>query len=159
MTQFSTLQNYVRSLFKRGESTEEQCKKLCPENVRAGRALSLPNIRQTFTKLPKFRPIADTTSTCYYHVGSYLTELLNPLTQNKLIIRDSFDAANKIKPIPPNFFDDAYVFAFFDVEPLFTNVSLQKTISIMIGCVYNNKLITTELKKRTLKKANKRDLQ
>ena len=39
----------------------------------------------------------------------------------------------------------------FDVESLFTNVPLQQTINIILDCVYNNKLIATQLKKRTLK--------
>ena len=56
--------------------------------------------------LLKFRPIVDTTSTCCYDVGSYLTELLNPLTQNEFMLRDSFDAANKIKSFLPEVFDD-----------------------------------------------------
>ena len=101
--------------------------------------------------LPKFGPIVDT-STCYYNVGSYLTELLNPLTQNEFIIRDSFDAANKVKSIPPEVLDDGYIFVSFDVESLFTNVPLQRTINIILDCVYDNKLVATQLKKRTLKK-------
>ena len=91
--------------------------------------------------LPKFRPILDTTSTCYNNVGSYLTKLLNPLTQNEFIIRDCFDAANKIKSIPPKVFDDGYIFASFGVESLFTNVPLHQTINIILDRVYNNKLI------------------
>ena len=75
--------------------------------------------------LSRFRPIVDTTSTCCYNVGSYLNELLNPFTQNELLIRDSVDAANKIKSIPPAVFDDGYIFASFDVQLLFTNVPLQ----------------------------------
>ena len=101
--------------------------------------------------LRKFRPIVDT-STCYYNGGSYLNELLNPLTQNEFIIRDSFDAANKIKSILPEVFDDGYIFASFDVESLFMNVPLQPAINIILDHVYNNKLIATWLKKRTLKK-------
>ena len=42
MAQLSTLQNYLRSLFKRGELTEEQYKNLRTENARAGRAHALP---------------------------------------------------------------------------------------------------------------------
>ena len=112
----------------------------------------LPKIHKTITALPKFRPIVDTTSTCYDNVCSYLTELLNPLTQNEFIIRDSFDAANKIKSIPPEVFDDWYIFAFFNVESLFTNVPLQRTINIILDHVYDNKIIATQLKKRTLNK-------
>ena len=76
-------------MFKRGELTEEQYKNLRPQNARAGRGHALPKIHKTFTVLPKFRPIVDTTSTCYYNVGSYLTELLNPLIQDEFIIRDN----------------------------------------------------------------------
>ena len=80
MTQLSTLQNYLRSLFKRGELTEEQYKKLCPQNARVARAHALPKIHKNFTVLPKFSPIVDKTSACYYNVSSCLTELLNPPT-------------------------------------------------------------------------------
>ena len=85
----------------------------------------LSKIHKTFTVLPKFRLIVDITSTCYYNVGSYLTELLNPLTQNEFIIRDSFDAANEIKSVPQEAFDDGYVFGSFDIESQFMNVPLQ----------------------------------
>ena len=125
MAQILTLQNYLRSLFKRGELKEHQHKNLCSKNARAGRAHALPKIHRTFTVLPKFRTIVDTNSTCYYNVGSYLTELLNPLTQNEFIIRDSFDAANEIKSVPQEAFDDGYVFGSFDIESQFMNVPLQ----------------------------------
>ena len=85
----------------------------------------LPKIHKTITALPKFRPIVDTTSTCYDNVCSYLTELLNPLTQNEFIIRDSFDAANKIKSVPQEAFDDGYIFGSFDIESQLMNVPLQ----------------------------------
>ena len=86
MTQLSTFQNYLRSLFKRGELAEQQYKNLRPQNTRAERAHALPKIRKTFTVLPKFTTIVDTTSTCYYNVASYLTGLLNPLAQMNLLL-------------------------------------------------------------------------
>ena len=146
MTQLSTLQSYLRSLLKRGELTEKQHKNLRPQNARTGCAHALPKIHKNFTVLPKFRPIVDTTSTCYYNVGSYLTELLNPLTENEFIFRDSFDAAKKIKSILPEVSNDGYIFASFDVESLFMNVLLQRTVNIVLDCVYNNKLKLLNLK-------------
>ena len=86
MTQLSTLQIYSRLLFKQGELTEEQYEKLCSQNARVARAYALPKIHKTFTVLLKFRPIVDMTSTCYCNVGSYLTDLVNPLTQNEFMI-------------------------------------------------------------------------
>ena len=67
MTQLSTLQNYLRSSFKQGESTKEQYKKLGPQNAGATRVYTLPKIHKTFTMLPKYRSIVDTRSTCYYN--------------------------------------------------------------------------------------------
>ena len=66
MTQLSTLKNYLRSLIKKGEFTKEQYEKLPPQNAKAGRTHALPKIHKTFTVLPKFRPIVDTTSTCFF---------------------------------------------------------------------------------------------
>ena len=76
MTQLSTLQTCLRSLFKFVELTDKQYKKLLPLNVSVARAHALPKIQKIFALLPKFRSIFDTTSTCYYNVGSYLSELL-----------------------------------------------------------------------------------
>ena len=69
------------------------------------------------------------------------------------MIIDSFDAANKIKSVPPDVFDDGYVLASFDVKSLSTNVPLQRTIKIILDRVYDNKLTATQLKKRSLKKS------
>ena len=66
--------------------------------------------------LPKFRPILEMTSAFYDNVSSYLTELLNPFTQNEFMIRDSFYAVTKIKLIPPEVFENGCIFASFDVE-------------------------------------------
>ena len=51
----------------------------------------------------------------------------------------------------PEVFVDGYIFASFDMESLFTNVAPQRTINIILDCVYNNNFIATQLKKRTLK--------
>ena len=41
------------------------------------------------------------------------------------------------------------------MESLFTDVLLQRAINIILDCAYNNKLIASQLKKRTLKKPTK----
>ena len=47
---------------------------------------------------------------------------------------------------------DEYTFVSFDVESLFTNVPLKKTIEIILNRVYSEKEISTTLSKRSLKK-------
>jgi hypothetical protein len=45
-----------------------------------------------------------------------------------------------------------YKFVSFDVESLFTNVPLRRTINIILDRVYKQNLIDTTLRKSTLKK-------
>ena len=50
--------------------------------------------------------------------------MLQPLTINDYTLKDSFDAANKIKNVPSEMFEEGYQFVSFDIESLFTNVPL-----------------------------------
>jgi hypothetical protein len=67
-------------------------------------------------------------------------------------LKDSFEAASRIRNIPENLFRDGYRFVSFDVKSLFTNVLLKKTINLILDRIYNKKQLNTTLKKRTLKK-------
>ena len=78
--------------------------------------------------------------------------MLNPLTINNHQLKDSFDAAQRIKTIPNDLYNDGYVLVSFDVVSLFTNVPLKRTVDIILRRIYEEKQITTNLKKRTLKK-------
>ena len=67
------------------------------------------------------------------------------------MVRDSLPAANKVREIPKELFDEGYRFVSFDVESLFTSVPLNKT-NIILDHIYNKKLLNTNIKKRTMKK-------
>ena len=106
-----------------------------------------------FDNIPSFRPIVDTTGTTHYSVDKYLSELLNPLTQNEYSRRDSSDAANRIDGILPLVQEnEEYMYVSLDVVSLFTNVPLRKTVNTILKRVYNEKLINTSLSKGLLKK-------
>ena len=95
----------------------------------------------------------DTIGSTHYGVGKFITRLLNPLTQNDYSLKDSFETAERIRAnIPDSLYDEGYVLVSFDVKSLFTNVPLKKTIDVILDRVYNQRLINTKLKKRTLKK-------
>ena len=64
-------------------------------------------------------------------------------------MKDSFEAAAKISSILFGDISDEYTFVSFDVESLFANVPLKKTIEIILNRVYNEKKIS--LSKRLLK--------
>ena len=68
-------------------------KTMRPKNTKPARAHGLRKMHKTFDRLPKFRPIIDTTGTTYYSVDKYLTSLLNPLFTNSFTLKDSFDTA------------------------------------------------------------------
>ena len=147
-----SIQNYLRSLVRRGELDKDSYKNIRPRNAKPARAHGLPKIHKAFHQLPKFRPIIDTTGTTHYSVGKFISELLQPLTLNEFTLKDTFDAANRIQAISPALFAEGYEFVSFDVESLFTNVPLQRTLKIIIDRIYNKKLVKTKLKKSTLRK-------
>ena len=152
-TRFTSIQNFLRTLKKRGEINEEEFKTMFPDNAKIGRAHGTAKVHKDFARIPPLRPIVDTIGSTHYGVGKFITKLLNPLTQNDYSLKDSFEAAHRIRnDIPDSLYDEGYVLVSFDVKSLFTNVPLKKTIDVILDRVYNQRLVTTNLKKRTLKK-------
>ena len=124
-----------------------------PKFAQPARAHGLPKVHKVFDTLPPFRPIVDTTNTVYSFVGKFLSKLLQPLTVNSFTLKDSFDAAARIRNIDSNLIIlDGYKFVSFDVTSLFTNVPLDFTTDIILKRVFTENLISTTLSKSTLKK-------
>ena len=151
-TRFTTVQRYIRNLRKRNEITEEEYKMMYPKNAKIGRAHGSAKVHKQFDRISPLRPIVDTIGSTHYRVGKYISDLLYPLTLNDYHLKDSFAAADKINAIPEHLFQEGYQFVSFDVNSLFTNVPLDKTIKVILDRVYKDKAISTTLKKRTLKK-------
>ena len=152
LTNLKTMQSYLKTLLKRGEITEEEEKLMRPKFAHISRAHGLPKTHKTFTNVPPFCPIIDTSNTPHYKMEKFLANLLNPLTQNDHRVKDSFEASSRIQNISLTLFEQGYVFVSFDVVSLFTNVPLDRTIKIILKRSYEDKLITATLKKRTMKK-------
>ena len=98
-----SLQNYLTKIHDRGELTKDEFNLCRPKNAKPAKAHGLPKIHKSFDRIPKFRPIIDTTGSTYYFVGKFLASLLKPLTVNELSVKDSFDAATRINNIPKIF--------------------------------------------------------
>ena len=148
----TTEQSYLKTLCKRGEITESEKKAMWPKFAQIARAHGLPKTHKPLEPLPKFRSIIDTTNTPYHGISKFLSNLLNPLTGNQYVVKDSFTAANMIREIPRELYDQGYRFVSFDVESLFTSVPLSKTINIILDWIYNKKMLKTNIRKRTMKK-------
>ena len=152
-TRLNTVQSYLCTLLNREEISPDIYKQMRPQNAKVARAHGQPKVHKNFDRLPPFRPIIDTTGSTHYSIGKYLTELLNPLTQNEFSLKDTFDAAERIRNIPRELLNDnEYTLISLDVVSLFTNVPLKRTVNIILKRVYEEKLIDTSLKKSTLKK-------
>ena len=148
----TTLQNYLRNLCNRGEISKVKFDQMRPKNAKPARAHGLPKMHQTFTSIPKFRPIIDTAGSSHYLVGKYLAQLLYPLTNNEFTLKDSFEDVNRIHDIPSSLLMNGYKYVSFDVESLFTNVPIKKTIDVILTRIYNDHTIITNLKNHSLKK-------
>ena len=67
-------------------------------------------------------------------------------------MKDCFDATAKTQNIAPQLFDKGYNFALFDVISLFTNVTLNRTVNVILDHVYNENRVNINLTKKTVKK-------
>ena len=76
----------LKTLFKRGEINESDKKAMLPKSAQIAHAHGLPKTHKYCGLLPKFRPIIDTTNTPYYGISKFLSNLLNPLTENEYIV-------------------------------------------------------------------------
>ena len=82
ITRLTIVQNYLKTLCKRGEITESEKKAMRPKFAQIARAHGLPKTHKPFEHLPKFRPIIDARNTPYHGISKFLSKLLNPLTEN-----------------------------------------------------------------------------
>ena len=146
ITRMTTLQNYLRNLCNRGEISKIEFDQMRQKNAKPARAHGIPKIHTTFTNIPKLRPIIDTTGSSHYLVGNYLAQLLYPLTNNEFTLKDSFEVVNCIQDIPSSLFVNGCKYVSFDVESLFTNVPIKRTINIILTHIYYDHTISTKIK-------------
>ena len=90
---------------------------------------------------------------CLRYIKDILTsQNLDLLLVPQVTFKDSFVAANRIKNILPHLFDDGYNLLSLALESLFTNVSIKITIDIIFKRIYVDKVLSTNLKKSSMKK-------
>ena len=152
LTQLTTLQNYLRTIYNRGEINDDEYNSIRPQSTKPTRTHGLPKTHKPYDNLPPLRPIIDTTGNTYQPVAKFLSRLLNPLTHNEYSLQESFDAVKRIQNIPDYLYTDGYRFISFDVKSSFTSIPLKETVEIILNKIYEEKMITTTLKKRTMKK-------
>ena len=76
-------------------------------------------------EISSFHPIVSAIGTPTYKLAKFCDQLLKPLTNNEYTIKDSFSFAKEVLE-----FDASLFMASFDIKPLFTNITLTKTLNI-----------------------------
>ena len=92
----------------------------------------LPKIHKTDTPL---RPILAYYNTAAYKISKFIVPLLEPYTHNSFSFSNSYALVGKLKAIRLN---TTSFLCSFDVQSLFTNVSLDETIDIICNTVFQN---------------------
>ena len=77
--------------------------------------------------IPPFRPILSSINTPPYRLAKFFVPVLSNLTQNKFILKDSFEFPDDIRKQNADLFMPS-----FDIDSLFTNLPLEETIEICV---------------------------
>ena len=83
------------------------------------------------TILSDIKTILSDIGTPTYKLAKCFVPLLAPLTSNEYTIKDSFSFSEELL-----IFDSNLVMASFDVESLFTNISLKETIDLCVDILF-----------------------
>ena len=94
------------------------------------------------------RPIISNIGTATYDLAKHLAKLLSPLSKSTYTVSSTNDLVNilKCETVPHD-----YDFVSFDVTSLFTNVSLEFTMDLILRKVYEEKLVETDIPKKEMK--------
>ena len=120
------INNQLRSISKNGSFTEQQYKKVKAVGSNPRILYGLCKVHKILVYVcPPFRPNSSAIGTPTYKLGKYLVPKLTSITANEFSVKDSFCFAEEIVNQNSNF-----IMGSSDVDILFTNISLEKTISI-----------------------------
>ena len=88
---------------------------------------------QLVDNCPPFRPIMSAIKMTTYNLAKFLVPLLESITTNMYTVKNSFEFAKEIADQDPGLF-----MASLDIESLFTNITLEETISVCCDSLFSN---------------------
>ncbi|KXJ18274.1 hypothetical protein AC249_AIPGENE15544 [Exaiptasia diaphana] len=109
--------------------------------VKGSRLAHLYGLPKTHKEKLAIRPILSATSTYNYALAKWLEVKLKPLSYNRYSILDIFKFADEIRNKEINQGD---ILVSYDVTSLFTNVPLDKTISLLVDKAFHNNWFNLE---------------
>ena len=96
--------------------------------------------------VPPFRPVLSAIGTCTYSIAKLFTPILKEFTLNEYTVREQFFFCDVIQEQ-----DNNLQVASFDIESLFTNISMDETINFCVNNVLGNKKRVQGLLKKDFK--------
>ena len=114
--------------------TEKTRKSLKPVGTRPGIMYGSCKVHKASVgNCPPFRPILSALNTPTYKLAKFLVPILKSLTTNEFTVKDSFHFAEEIVDQQHDLFVGS-----LDVDSLFTNIPLEKTIEICTNELLKN---------------------
>ena len=140
------LQRFLRTLLAEKIITKTTYGQLLPTGSSPGLLYGLPKTHKQ-GKL-KFRPILSALGTFNYNLAKFLVPILDPLTKNGYVVKNSYEFVNEVSEIKL----DQFVMASFDVVSLFTQIPLDETIEIICDSLFKDEGKVKEFTKLKFKK-------
>lgn len=129
------IKSILDPLYEKGVFTKEIHKRLLPTGSQPGKMYGLCKVHKpSVNGCPPCRPILSAIGTPTYNLAKYLITILEPLTKNSFVVKDSFTFVEDIKKQ-----DSKYFMSTFDVDSLFTNIPLDETIDLCTNKLFPKK--------------------
>ena len=131
------VRNFLKELKDKNVISAQDFTKMVPVGSSPGVLYGLCKVHKKTPEghnCPPFRPILSAIGTVSYNLAKFLVPLLEPITKNQYVCKDSFSFAADVREQNP----DLYM-ASFDVDSLFTNIPLDETIEICVKKLFGRK--------------------
>ena len=134
VNQEKRVDNFLRKLLPSNIISEETSRFLKPVGTRPCIINGLCKFHKDITNnCPPFPPILAAINTSTYKLAKYLVSILKSCTSTEYTVKDSFAFSGEIAEQDFEFFMEA-----LNVDSLFTNVPLEKTIDICTNTFFEN---------------------
>ena len=130
------VRNYLRkNVLKPGYISESEYKMLYPNRSHIGVMYGLPKVHKTGCPM---RPICSAVGTSTYELGKFVNKIIKPASVNAhgTDLRNTFDFVTQVSEYDVS----ASFMVSYDVQSLFTNVPLSKTVDICMDRLYRSSL-------------------
>ena len=123
--------------------SEETRRHLKPEETRPEIMYGSCRVHKKYVDgCPTFGPLLSLLQSPTYRLEKYLVPILDPLTTNKYVVKNSLNFTTEILEQDPSDFKKS-----LDIDSLFTNITLEEATEVCTNNLFKNKDIVYGLQK------------